>query len=73
MFVMVLNDYVVSVFVMMGVVVFGWCVLWGYWIMVSSSFIFIIIVWVIDWVYYYIVNGWVNIVLMSCIGFIDLV
>lgn len=39
--------------------------------MIIRSMVFIIIVWVVNWVYYYIVNGWMNIVLVCCISFIQ--
>lgn len=70
LFIMMMYDVFVSVFVIMCFVVFGWNVLRRYWVMIIRSMVFIIIVWVVNWVYYYIVNGWMNIVLVCCISFI---
>lgn len=70
LFVMVMYDEFISMFVVVGFFIFGLNVLWSYWVFIKVM-IFIIIMWVVYWVYCGIVNGWMNIMLVCSICFIQ--
>lgn len=68
---MIVDDELLGVFVMVCFVVFGWDILWGDWMwVILVGFCFIIVVWMVNWVYGSIMNGWVDIVLVFGVSFV---
>lgn len=67
--VMMMYDVFVVFFVGVMGVIFS-LILWGDGVMFIGCFVFIIIVWVVDWVYCDIMYGWVDVFLVYVVGFV---